>query len=129
MNKRDYAFDRTNFILLAAGMVVVIIGFILMSGGSSTEEAFNPDIFGTMRTKIAPVVCLIGFLSLIYGIVRKPKDTDPEITTSLASTNSQTGITTPDSQKSTISPANPTDPVSISTKPAKLITNNKNRKK
>ena len=78
MDKRNYAFDRTNFILLAAGMVVVIIGFILMSGGSSTEEAFNPDIFSTMRVKVAPVVCLVGFLSLIYGIVRKPKDTSKE---------------------------------------------------
>ncbi len=78
MDKRNYAFDRTNFILLAAGMVVVIIGFILMSGAPSTEEAFNPDIFGTMRSRVAPVVCLVGFLSLIYGIVRKPKDTSKE---------------------------------------------------
>ncbi len=78
MDKRNYAFDRTNFILLAAGMVVVIIGFILMSGAPSTEEAFNPDIFGTMRSRVAPIVCLVGFLSLIYGIVRKPKDTSKE---------------------------------------------------
>ena len=43
MDKRNYAFDRTNFTLLAIGFAIVVIGFILMSGSSSTEQAFNPD--------------------------------------------------------------------------------------
>lgn len=43
MDRRNFAFDRTNFILLAAGMVAIIIGFILMSGPGSTETVFNPD--------------------------------------------------------------------------------------
>lgn len=32
MDKRNFAFDRMNFILLAVGMAVVIIGFLLMGG-------------------------------------------------------------------------------------------------
>jgi len=71
---RDFAFDKTNFILLAVGMVIVILGFVLMSGGSSSAEAFNPDIFGVRRTKVAPAICFIGFVSMIYAIVKKPKD-------------------------------------------------------
>ena len=63
-----------NFILLAAGMLVVIIGFILMGGGSSTEEAYNPDIFSVRRIKVAPVVCLLGFVSMVYAVVHKSKD-------------------------------------------------------
>lgn len=74
MDKRNFAFDRVNFILLAVGMAVVVIGFILMSGAPSTEETFNPDIFSTMRVKVAPVVCFLGFASMIYAIARKPKD-------------------------------------------------------
>ncbi|MBQ8487212.1 MAG: DUF3098 domain-containing protein [Prevotella sp.] len=74
MQKRDLAFGRMNFILLAVGMVVVIIGFILMGGSGSTEEAYNPDIFSAQRTKVAPLVCLIGFVSMIYAVVHKPKD-------------------------------------------------------
>lgn len=74
MDRRNLAFDRTNFILLAIGFVVVVIGFILMSGPSSTEEAFNPDIFSARRIKVAPVVCFVGFVSMIYAIIRKPKD-------------------------------------------------------
>jgi membrane-bound ClpP family serine protease len=74
MDKKNFAFDKVNFILLAIGMVIVIIGFILMSGGSSTEEQYNPEIFSAMRTRVAPVVCLFGFLSMIYAIIRKPKN-------------------------------------------------------
>ena len=68
------AFGRMNFILLAIGMALVIIGFILMGGSGSTDEAYNPDIFSPMRIKVAPVVCLVGFVSMIYAVVHKPKD-------------------------------------------------------
>ena len=74
MDKRNFAFGRMNFILLAVGMLVVIVGFILMSGGSSSEEAYNPDIFSTRRIVVAPIVCLLGFVSMIYAVVHKPKD-------------------------------------------------------
>lgn len=73
MNKNDFAFDRMNFILLAVGMAVVVIGFILMSGSGSTEEAFNPEIFSAMRIKVAPIVCFAGFCFVGYGIMHKPK--------------------------------------------------------
>lgn len=76
MDKKNLAFDRMNFILLAVGMAVVILGFILMSGGGSNETTFDPEIFSTMRIKVAPVVCFVGFVSMIYAIVRKPKDND-----------------------------------------------------
>ena len=74
MDKRDFAFDKTNYTLLAVGMAVVVIGFLLMSGPGSTETAYNPDIFSVRRIKIAPVVCLVGFVSMIYAVVRRPKD-------------------------------------------------------
>jgi hypothetical protein len=73
MDKRDFAFGRMNFILLALGMVIVIIGFILMSGDGSTDAAYNPDIFSVRRIKVAPIVCLIGFVSMVYAVVYKEK--------------------------------------------------------
>lgn len=74
MNKEKFAFDKTNFILLAIGMVVVIVGFLLMTGPSSTPTNFEPDIFSVRRIRVAPVVCLLGFVFIIYAVVRKPKD-------------------------------------------------------
>ena len=72
MDKRNFAFDKVNFILLAVGMAIVIIGFILMSGSGSSETVFNPDVFSVRRIKVAPIVCLFGFLFIIYAILRKP---------------------------------------------------------
>ena len=63
-----------NFIWLAAGVAVVIIGFLLMTGPSSTPDHFEPDIFSVRRIKVAPLICLAGFVSIIYAVVRKPKD-------------------------------------------------------
>ena len=74
MEKRMFAFDRVNFILLAVGMLAVIIGFVLMSGTGSTREAFNPEIFNVRRVCVAPAVCLFGYLFMVYAIVRKPKN-------------------------------------------------------
>ena len=76
MDKRNLAFDKVNFILLAVGMAVVILGFILMSGGGSNEGTFDADIFSTRRVVVAPTVTLVGFLSIIYAVIRKPKDND-----------------------------------------------------
>jgi len=73
MDKKKFAFDKTNFILLAVDMAIIIIGFLLMTGPGSTEGYFEPDIFSVRRIKVAPVVCLFGFVFMIYGIVRKPK--------------------------------------------------------
>lgn len=78
MDKRNYAFGKTNFILLAVGMLVVILGFILMSGAGSDESVFDNDIFSVRRIKVAPVVCFIGFISIIYAIIRKPADKGEE---------------------------------------------------
>ena len=73
MEKRNFAFSKLNYILLAVGLAIVIIGFILMSGSGSNEEAFNPEIFSALRVKVAPAVTFFGFAFIIYGIMHKPK--------------------------------------------------------
>ena len=54
-----FAFDKINYILLTIGMIIIIVGFILMSGSGSTEESFNPDIFSDTRIRTAPLVCFV----------------------------------------------------------------------
>ncbi|MDE6173707.1 DUF3098 domain-containing protein [uncultured Bacteroides sp.] len=73
MSKEKLAFDKTNFVLLAVAMAVVIFGFILMTGPVSTPEHFEPDIFSARRIKVAPLVCLAGFVFMIYAVLRKPR--------------------------------------------------------
>ena len=73
MDKKNFAFDRMNYILLAIGMAIVVIGFLLMSGSGTTDTNYDPDIFSARRIKLAPAVCLFGFVSMIYAVIRKPK--------------------------------------------------------
>ena len=64
-----FAFSKTNYILLIVGLAVIVVGFILMSGSGTTEEAFNPEIFNDTRIKVAPMVSLFGFLFVIVAIL------------------------------------------------------------
>lgn len=74
INKRNLAFGKLNFMLLAVGVVIVLIGLFLMAGGQSSETVFDPSIFNAIHIKVAPVVTLIGFVSIIFAIIVKPKD-------------------------------------------------------
>lgn len=78
IDRKYLAFDKINFILLGIGMAVVIIGFILMSGSGSAEGTFDPDIFSARRIKVAPAVCFLGFIFMIYAVIRKPKDSSED---------------------------------------------------
>ena len=64
--------NKLNYILIAASIAVIIIGFLLMTGSSSTLE-YNPDIYSFRRITIAPIVLIIGFTAMIFGIMYKPK--------------------------------------------------------
>jgi hypothetical protein len=70
----NFAFSKINFILIGISMVIVVIGFLLMIGASSDETNFNSEIFSDVRIKVAPVICLVGFLSVIFGIMYRPKN-------------------------------------------------------
>lgn len=74
MDRKNFAFDKTNYIIMAVGFVLVIIGFLLMTGPNCTETAFEPDIFSVRRVKVAPIVCLVGFITVLVSIARRPKD-------------------------------------------------------
>lgn len=77
MDKKNFAFGRMNFILLAIGVIAVVLGFILMSGSGSTETEFNPEIFSALRIKVAPVICFMGFVFIGFAIMYKSrKETD-----------------------------------------------------
>lgn len=70
----DFAFSKINYILLAIGFAIVLLGFVLMAGDGTTEEAFNPEIFSDLRIKVAPMVSLFGFIFVIVAILWRSKD-------------------------------------------------------
>lgn len=68
----NFAFNKTNYILLAIGMAVIILGFILMSGSGSEEGFFNAEIFSARRIRVAPLVSLAGFIFVVFAIMYRP---------------------------------------------------------
>ena len=61
-----------NYLLLAVGVVLIVLGFVLMSGGTvATPEEFSYDIFSWRRITIAPILVVTGFAFEIYAILKR----------------------------------------------------------
>ncbi len=72
--KFEFALSKQNYMLLAIGFAIIVLGFILMIGGGSDDpNVFNKDIYGFQRTILAPMIVLAGFIFEIYAIMKKPK--------------------------------------------------------
>lgn len=71
-----FAFGRRNYMLLIAGIVLMIIGFWTLSGGGSENpDVFSPDLFSPRRMVVAPMILLLGYVTVAVAILLKPKDT------------------------------------------------------
>lgn len=68
------ALSMWNYVLLIVGAVIIIIGFVLMAGGTkATPEVFSDDIFSWRRITLAPIVVVFGFAFEIYAIMSRRK--------------------------------------------------------
>lgn len=70
----QFALGKQNLILIGIGVVTIILGYLLMTGAPSGETTFNPDIFSFRRVVLGPGVAFIGFMVIIFGILKKGKD-------------------------------------------------------
>lgn len=73
-DKNDSTMPLTmrNYALLIAGVVLIVLGFVLMSGGTiATPEEFSYDIFSWRRITLAPILVVTGFAFEIYAILKR----------------------------------------------------------
>ncbi|MFY9592367.1 MAG: DUF3098 domain-containing protein [Bacteroidales bacterium] len=69
-----FTLGKKNYILIIIGFALIILGFILMSGGKSTDpNVFNEEIFNFRRISLAPIIILIGFIIEIFATLWRPK--------------------------------------------------------
>ncbi len=68
-----HTLPKLNLILIAVSFVIIVIGFCLMVGAPSGEEAYNPDIFSVRRITVGPMIALFGFVSMIFAILFRGK--------------------------------------------------------
>lgn len=72
----ERVFGRKNYVILLIGLMLIVTGYILMSGEGSTLAAYNPDIFSVLRIRIAPVLCLLGYLMNVFGLLYRSTQSD-----------------------------------------------------
>ncbi|MCI5057434.1 MAG: DUF3098 domain-containing protein [Flavobacteriales bacterium] len=74
--KQAFALEKQNYMIIAVGFVLIVLGYILMSGGAAASpDDWNYDeIFSSVRISVAPTTSLIGFLIVLYGIMKKPQN-------------------------------------------------------
>lgn len=68
-----FAFNKKNFWLMLVSLLLIVVGFALMAGGTTTLE-FNPEVFSFRRITLAPIVCMTGFVMMIFAILWRPKN-------------------------------------------------------
>ena len=67
-------FGKMNYILVLVGIALIALGFILMvGGGSSDPDVFNPKMFNFQRLTLAPILILLGFVTEIVAIFWRSK--------------------------------------------------------
>jgi hypothetical protein len=64
---------RNNFIIMAIAGVMIVGGFLLMLGGSSSADGFNPDIFSTRRIVVGPAITFLGFVLMAVAVCVSPR--------------------------------------------------------
>ena len=73
--KKDFLFNKSRYKLLIISILVISIGFLLMSGGASDNpEVFNFEIYNFRRIRLAPLIVILGFSLCIFTILKKPKN-------------------------------------------------------
>jgi hypothetical protein len=74
-----FALSKENYKLMIIGVAVILVGFLLMMGGKSSDpKVFNPAVFSFRRITLAPMVVLFGFMFEIYAIMKRPKSPDQQ---------------------------------------------------
>ncbi len=77
--KNNISFTKLNYIIMIAGVAVVAIGFMLMSGGGSEDPTkWNPEVFSARRITLAPITVILGYVIIVIGIMKKDKSVNLE---------------------------------------------------
>lgn len=74
LRRMKSTFSKQNYLLFLGGFGLIVLGYLLMIGGGSDDpNVFNPAIFDAQRITVAPMVCVIGFVTIIVAIMWRPK--------------------------------------------------------
>jgi predicted nucleic acid-binding Zn ribbon protein len=70
---RPPLFRKMNYILMGVGALLLLIGYICLSGGDVPDEVFDGEIFNARRIRVAPILIFLGLATEIVAIMWHPK--------------------------------------------------------
>ena len=76
LNENQTSFGAKNFLLMAVGVALIVVGYVLMVGGSSDA---NPEVFNAeekysfIRITLSPLLILAGLAIQIPAIMLRSK--------------------------------------------------------
>ena len=92
----SYPLTKINFILMGICLLLIIIGFLLMTGSANVGDTFNKDIFSSSRVTVGPIIAFLGFVLMAFAIIYRKKDNTP--TDDLDTDNESTLLNNPDNK-------------------------------
>jgi len=72
--KVSYPLGKINFILMAVCLLLIVIGFWLMTGSANVGDKFNNDLFESSRVTTGPIIAFLGFVLMAFAIIYRKKD-------------------------------------------------------
>lgn len=72
--KVSYPLGKINFILMAVCLLLIVIGFWLMTGSANVGDRFNNDLFESSRVTTGPIIAFLGFVLMAFAIIYRKKD-------------------------------------------------------
>mgnify|MGYP001187890076 FL=1 len=72
--EKKLLFGSINYKIMLTGILFMIVGFFLMSGGGSDDpNIFSDDIFSFQRIRLAPMLIVTGYIIQVYAILKSPE--------------------------------------------------------
>ena len=73
-----YPLGKINFILMGICLLLIIIGFWLMTGDANVGDKFNENLFESSRVTTGPIIAFLGFVLMAFAIIYRKKDNKQE---------------------------------------------------
>jgi hypothetical protein len=75
MKKKQFLFSKKRYQFLLLSILIIGVGFLLMSGGGSNNpDVFNNEIYSFRRIRLAPLIVILGFIMCIISILYRDKE-------------------------------------------------------
>ena len=72
--KVTYPLTKINYIMMGICLLLIVVGFWLMTGSANVGDTFNQDLFESSRVTTGPIIAFLGFVLMAFAIIYRKKD-------------------------------------------------------